>query len=126
MIKKIFWLFIALGIFYSPLFAQQKIEQKKVLVLASYSPTVPVAYLWDKGIRSVLDTSSNPPTKIHIEHLYHHRIEDHNYRKLLVDLYQYKYSKEKPDLIITLYSAALDFVLKYRSDLFQDIPIVFG
>ena len=125
-VKALFGFLIILVIFYSPLFAQQKIEQKKVLVLASYSPTVPVASLWDKGIRSVFDTSSTLPVKTDIEHLYHHRIEDRHYRKLLVDLYHYKYSKGKPDLIITLYSAALDFVLKYGSDLFQDIPIVFG
>lgn len=38
MVKTLFWLFIVLVIFYSPLFAQQEIYQKKVLVLASYSP----------------------------------------------------------------------------------------
>jgi hypothetical protein len=96
--------------------AQQETEQKNVLVLASYSPTVPVASFWDKGIRSVFDNSSTPPAKIDIEYLYHHRIQDPHYRKLLVDLYHYKYSKEKPDLIIAIYSAALDFALKYGSD----------
>jgi hypothetical protein len=106
--------------------AQQETEQKNVLVLASYSPTVPVASFWDKGIRSVFDNSSTPPAKIDIEYLYHHRIQDPHYRKLLVDLYHYKYSKEKPDLIIAIYSAALDFALKYGSDLFQDITIIFG
>jgi len=38
MFKALFWLFIVLVIFYSPLFAQQEIYQKKVLILASYSP----------------------------------------------------------------------------------------
>ena len=125
-LRTLFSFLIILVIFYPPLFAQQKIEQKKVLVLASYSPTVPVAPLWYKGIQSVFDTSSDILAKIDIEHLYHQRIQDHRYRKLLVDLFDYKYSKEKPRLIIALYSAALDFALGYRSDLLQDIPIVFG
>jgi PAS domain S-box-containing protein len=111
---------------HSVLFAAQQIAPKRVLVLASYSPTVPVADLWDKGIRSVFDTSSTPPIRIDIEHLYHHRIQDHHYRRMLVDLYHYKYSKENPDLVIALYSAALDFALKVGLDLFQDIPIIFG
>ena len=84
-------------------------------------PTVPVASFWDKGIRSVFDNSSTPPAKIDIEYLYHHRIQDPHYRKLLVDLFHYKYSKEKPDLVIALYSGALDFELEVGSDLFQDI-----
>ena len=125
-LRTLFSFLIILVIFYPPLFAQQKIEQKKVLVLASYSPTVPVAPLWYKGIQSVFDNSSDTLSKIDIEHLYHQRIQDHRYRKLLVDLFDYKYSKEKPRLIIALYSAALDFALGYRSDLLQDIPIVFG
>ncbi len=125
-VKMFFWFVIVLLIFSSSLCAQQEIEQKNVLVLTSYSPTVPVADLWDKGIRSVFDASSVPPVKTDIEHLYHHRIQDHHYKKLLVDLYHYKYSKEKPDLIIAIYSAALDFAIKSGSDLFQDIPIVFG
>ena len=70
----IFGFLIVLVGFYSPLFSQQETEQTNVLVLASYSPTVPVAGLWDKGIRSVLDAGSTPPVKIDIEHLYHHRI----------------------------------------------------
>ena len=81
-----FWFLIVLVVFYSPLIAQQETEQKNVLVLASYSPTVPVADLWDKGIRSVLDASSTPPVKVDIEHLYHHRIQNHHYRRLLIDL----------------------------------------
>ena len=125
-VKTFFGFLIILVIFYSPLFAQQEIEQKNVLVLASYSPTVPVAALWEKGIRSVFDASIAPPVKINIEHLYHHRIQDQHYRRLLVDLFHYKYSKEKPDLVIALYSAALDFALEVGSDLFQDIPIIFG
>ncbi|MBT8332710.1 MAG: PAS domain-containing protein [Deltaproteobacteria bacterium] len=125
-VKTFFWFLIVLAIFYSPLFAQQDSEQKKVLLLASYSPTVPVAPLWYKGIRSVFDTSLTPQIKIDIEHLYHHRIQDHHYSRLLVDLYHYKYATEKPDLIIAIYSAALDFALKHGSDLFQDIPIIFG
>ena len=116
-----FWALIILVIFCSPLLAEQETEQKNVLVLASYSPTVPVADFWDKGIRSILDASSTPPVKIDIEHLYHHRIQDQHYRRLLVDLFHYKYSKEKPDLVIALYSGALDFELEVGSDLFQDI-----
>ncbi len=54
------------------------------------------------------------------------RLQDDRYVRLLLDLYRHKYSKLKPDLVIPIYNGALGFVLRYGSDLFSDIPIVFG
>ena len=120
-------LVLALLVLFNPaLFAQQKTKPKNVLVLATYSPTAPVAHLWDRGIRSVFEAGTADRIKIDVEHLDLIRLQDEHYVRLLLDLYRHKYSKIKPDLIIPIYNGALGFVLRYGSDLFPDIPIVFG
>jgi PAS domain S-box-containing protein len=44
----------------------------------------------------------------------------------MVDSFRYRYLESKPDLIIAVFEPGLDFVLKYRQELFPDVPIVFG
>ncbi|MGB6011175.1 MAG: hypothetical protein WBI57_07905, partial [Desulfobacterales bacterium] len=61
-----------------------------------------------------------------IEYLDLTRFEDDFYAQMLLDMYRHKYSKIKPDLIIAVYNAALDFVLRYGTDLFPGIPVVFA
>jgi len=108
------------------LFASQQAERKKVLVLYGSRPTLPVAFQWDRGIRSVLEASTFPKVLINIEYLDMTHFNDDTHTQLLLDVYRYKYSKLKPDLIITVFNGAVDMVLKHGSDLFPGVPIVFG
>jgi len=113
-------------LFHSTLFASQKPGPKTVLVLASYNPTSPVGFLWNQGIQSALKSQKSFPVDINIEHLDLTRFNDYRYVQRLIDLYSYKYSKNKPDLIIPIYNGALGFVLKYGQDIFPEVPIAFA
>ncbi|MFC1822555.1 ATP-binding protein [Thermodesulfobacteriota bacterium] len=111
---------------YSLPFASQEPERKKVLVLFSFRPTLPVASQWDRGIRSVFEASTSPKTVINIEYLDLMHYDADRLIQLLLDVYHYKYSKPKPDLIIPVFNSAVDLVLKHGPDFFPGVPIVFG
>ncbi|MDH3556444.1 MAG: ATP-binding protein [Deltaproteobacteria bacterium] len=109
-----------------PLLASQQIERKKVLVLFSFRPTLPVAYQWDRGIQSVFEPSTSHKMVVNIEYLDLMHFDDERYIQILLDIFQYKYSKPKPDLIIPVFNSAVALVLKHGPDLFPGVPIVFG
>jgi len=101
-------------------------ERKKVLILFSFRPTLPVAAQWDKGIRSILDADTEFQIVSNIEYLDRADIDDKKHLQILLDLYQHKYSNPKPDLIIPVLNESLDLMLNYGMDLFPDVPVVFG
>jgi len=53
--KMLFWVLAVLVLFNTSLSAQPETKPKNIWVLATYSPGSPVAYLWDRGIRSVFE-----------------------------------------------------------------------
>ncbi|MBW1896787.1 MAG: hypothetical protein JRI47_06985, partial [Deltaproteobacteria bacterium] len=124
--KALLFVLLALVLFHSTLFASQKPGPKTVLVLASYNPTSPVGFLWNQGIQSVLNSETSFSVDINIEHLDLTRFSDDRYVQLLLELYAYKYSRTKPDLIIPIYNGALGFLLKHGQDLFPQVPIAFA
>ncbi len=109
-----------------PALGSQQTEPKRVLVLFSFRPTLPVASEWDRSIRSVFRANTSHRIEIHIEHLDLTHFEENRHIQLLLDVYRYKYSKQKPDLIIPVFNSAVDLVLKHGPDLFPGVPIVFG
>lgn len=110
----------------STLLASQQIERKKVLVLFSFRPTLPVASQWDRGIQSVFEPSTSHKMVVNIEYLDLMHFDDERYIQILLDIFRYKYSKPKPDLIIPVFNSAVALVLKHGPDLFPGVPIVFG
>ena len=101
-------------------------ERKKILVLFSFRPTMPIATQWAKGIRSILGADQEFEFIINIEHLDLSHAKDNQLSKLLVDLYGYKYKNPKPDLIIPVLNASVDLVLEHGADIFPNVPVVFG
>ncbi|MDB4285466.1 ATP-binding protein [bacterium] len=127
LLNKALFAFLTMLLFLnSPALGSQQIERKKVLVLYSFRSTQPVASQWDKGIRSVFEANISPKMGINIEHLDLMHYDDDRLIQLLLDVYRYKYSKPKPDLIIPVFNSAVDLVLKHGPDLFPGVPIVFG
>ena len=109
-----------------PVFGSQPSEQKKILVLASYHPAAPVGDLWHKGIRSVLDSGTPVSASIDIEYLDVLRFSDKQYTHLLFNLLHHKYKLSPPDLVIALYSTALEFILTHGNELFPGVPVIFA
>jgi hypothetical protein len=124
--RVILFAFPALVFMTFSLFASQEIKPKNVLILASYNPTSPVGFLWNRGIRSVLGAETPSPVHIDIEYLDLTRFHDDQYIQRLLALYAHKYSRVKPDLIVPIYSGALGFLLQHGQDLFPRVPIAFA
>jgi ABC-type uncharacterized transport system substrate-binding protein len=66
-----------------------------------------------------------PNSDISIEYMDVKRIFNQQYFEELYKIYQYKYSNQKIDVIISSDNSAFDFLLKYRDDLFPNTPVVF-
>ena len=110
----------------SQVLASSETKPKHVLVIVSFRPTSPVAGEWSRGIRSVFKSVPPPGIRVDFEYLDIARFNDDQYLKMLLDVYRYKYSRLKPDLIITVNDPSLDFVLEYGVNFFSGTPVVFA
>jgi len=99
-------------------------EVKRVLVLNSYHE----GYHWTDrimaGIKSVTD--NEPEVELFINYMDTKRRSDDKYFEQLRDLYAHKYEFLKFDAIISSDDHALNFLLKYRDELFGDVPVFFS
>lgn len=99
-------------------------EKKTVLYLNSYHN----GYHWSdgllEGIRTVLN-QSHYKVDLQIEYMdakkYHYERIANN----LYSLYKEKFKEDAFDVIVLSDNDALNFVNRYRNDLFKDIPVVF-
>lgn len=102
----------------------QDSPRKQLLVLHSYHK----GYKWTdditEGIESTLRTGDKN-FKIHYEYMDTKRVSDETYYKHLYDIYKYKFSRVKFDVIVSSDNDAFDFLVKYRDDLFPGTPVVF-
>ena len=69
LVKILFGVLSLLVLTNSTLLASQEIKPKKILVLASYKATAPVAHLWNRGIQSVFESENSSRIDINIEYL---------------------------------------------------------
>ncbi|UFS70239.1 ATP-binding protein [Geomonas sp. RF6] len=98
--------------------------EKNVLVLNSYSP----GFKWtDDTIAGISESlrHSGQRVRIHHEFMDTKRVSDSHYLALLYETYRYKFGQSSFDLIMTSDDDAFDFMVKYRDQLFPNIPVVF-
>jgi len=126
LVKTLLLILSLLVLINSSLLASQETKPKKVLVLASYKATAPVAHLWNRGIQSVFESENTSRIDISIEYLDLNSFNDDRYIQLLRDKLRHKSLKFRPDLVMPIYNRALGFVLKHREGLFPGIPVVFA
>ena len=112
--------------FANPLFGSQQSEPQKILLLTSYQPSAPVGYLWTRGIRSILESGVPSNVDLDIEYLDVLHFKDAPYVQLQINLLRHKYTASQPDLVITVYNMAFDFMRTNGSDLFPGVPVVFA
>jgi PAS domain S-box-containing protein len=98
---------------------------KKVLIFSGTDPGLPSVVLVNQILRSTLEEGLPSRVQFYSEALDNHRIPEDKYEKEIIKLLQRKYEGEKIDLIFTLGSSALTFLLKHKDELFSDTPKVF-
>ena len=99
-------------------------EPNEVLVLASYHPTMG----WTKAVVGTIESEllrSGTDVEIHTEYMDTKHFSDRNHYTNLYTLFRDKAKREQYDVIITVDNNALLFLLKYRNELYPNVPIVF-
>jgi signal transduction histidine kinase len=111
-----------------PAFAQAQpqatLAGKNILVLHSHEANAPVFLRTDSGLSTTLQSGGVSSLNQFFESLNLRRNPGSDYRKLLVEKMRMQYSYRKPDLIISMYPEALEFVLRDCRDIFPDVPIL--
>jgi len=98
----------------------------RILILNSYHPQ----YNWtDQIVRAITHEFNSllPRENIDIEYMDSRKREDSAYYDRLYRLYELKYQSEARarDVIISTDDNAFNFLVKYRHELFPDVPVVF-
>jgi len=99
-------------------------EPNEVLILASYHPTMG----WTKAVVGTIESEllrSGTDVEIHTEYMDTKHFSDRNHYTNLYTLFRDKAKREQYDVIITVDNNALLFLLKYRNELYPNVPIVF-
>ncbi len=124
----IVFLLLLLGPLLSPPLAQAQTQAtlagKNVLVLHAFERTTPTNEKTDLGLRDSLDSGEIGTKNQFFEYLDLLPNPGPEYRKRLAELLRMRYSERKIDMIITLYTEALHFLLNEGRDIFPDVPIL--
>ena len=105
--------------------AAEKRETKNVLILAGHYKNMPGVKLAEKGIEQVFQANIEYRIKVDIEYLDLYRFTSKHYKQEIVDLLRYKYGDRQIDVVITILTSALRFMLDYGDKIFPDMPTVF-
>jgi signal transduction histidine kinase len=117
--------FVVILLFPSFAQAQQSSIPKRVLVLYWYNKDFPGNVLFEQSFQAVLHSAQVGNVEYYPEYLESNRFPGEAQSVLLRDYLRQKYADRTIDVVVAVTDAALDFLLKYRTDLFPRSPIVF-
>src|SRR5438874_5605073 len=81
---------------------------------------------FDRALQAALNASAPEGVEYYSEYLETKRFPGEDQARLLSQYLQRKYAGKRLDVIIAETSPALSFFLKYRHELFPDVPLVFA
>jgi signal transduction histidine kinase len=103
--------------------AQQVTKSKRVVVLYWYDKNFAGHVRWDQGFQSALDAAGS--IEYYPEYLEANRFPGANQSQILQNYLKQKYADLPPDVVVTQSEVSLDFLIKYKDDLFPQVPVVF-
>ena len=126
-IKKLVVFFLLLSICIPTFSSDREVKSnalKHILVLNSYHQ----GYSWtDKIMTGVLSVfGARPDVELYIEYMDTKRKADQEYFLQLRDLYKHEYENIRFDVIVSSDDHALDFLLKFRDELYPGTPVFFS
>lgn len=104
---------------------QDSPESKKVVILYWETKDFPGNISFDQGFQAGMRSEPTSQWELFSEYLDTTRFPGEHQEELLRDYLREKYAKQKIDVVVASPDRALDFLLRYRSDLFPNSPIVF-
>jgi len=99
-------------------------EGRKVLILHSYHQE----YIWTESIHKALVQTmytAYPKIDLYVEYLNTKRQSSATMFPIVAENFRRIYSKVRFDIILATDNQALDFMLRYRDELFPKVPVVF-
>jgi len=130
LLRPLFLLRFGLGIYLIfiglPLRATAQSHPKRVLILYSYDREEGTFQKFDRAFRSDLSRQTHDRVEFFTEYLDIIRFNSPEHERELAALLSEKYSSVKPDLVVPISSAALNFVLGQGTTRgpFADVPVV--
>ena len=120
-------LFIALGICLLPVIAQaqQTAAPKSILILYWYNREYAGNITFEQNFRTGLQSVPPGTVEYYSEYLESNRFPGENQELLMRNYLREKYAGRSIDVIVAVTDKPLEFLLKYRRELFTNIPIVF-
>jgi len=106
--------------------AQRARNAKGILVLYWYNKDFPANVIFDQNFQASLQSASGGPIEYYPEYFETDRFPGVSYELLLRDYLRQKYADRTVDVVVAAGDPPLDFLLKYRNDLFPHTPIVFA
>ena len=100
-------------------------EPKRVLMLHAFNYTFPATSVIAEAVRKRLQERTGQSVEIDAEFLDLARTTGEARELRTATFVRDKYEQRPPDLVMTVGSAALPFIVKYRDILFPQVPIVF-
>ena len=100
-------------------------EPQRVLMLHGYNYSFPATSRIADSARKRLQELSPRPIDIDADFLDLARNTDANYELRITTFLRTKYEKRPPDVVITLGSAALPFIVRHRDEIASNVPVVF-
>ncbi|MEJ0076643.1 MAG: hypothetical protein WDO17_14560 [Alphaproteobacteria bacterium] len=94
-------------------------------MLHGFNYTFPATTRIGESARKSLLERSGKKIEVDAEFLDLARAVEPDYEARLADFLRQKYARRPPDVVMTLGSAALPFLLKHRASIAPDIPVVF-
>ena len=100
-------------------------EPKRVLMLHAFNYTFPATSVIAEAVRKRLQERIGQSVEIDAEFLDLARNTDEVRELRTATFIRDKYEQRPPDLVVTVGSAALPFIVKHRGILFPQVPVVF-
>lgn len=98
---------------------------KRVLVLYWYNKDYGWNVNFDRNFQAALQSAPAGPFEYYPEYLETDRFPGEHQSRILHDHLRQKYADRSIDVLVATSDASLNFLLKYRADLFPQAPIVF-
>ncbi|HKO97566.1 MAG TPA: ABC transporter substrate binding protein [Pyrinomonadaceae bacterium] len=105
--------------------AQPTGEPKRVMVLYWYNKDYPGNVVFDRTFQSTLKSTGSDQAEYYPEYFESNRFPGDEQSIALRDYLKRKYANRPIDVVVAVSDASLEFLLKYRSDIFPDSPIVY-
>jgi PAS domain-containing protein len=98
---------------------------QRVLVLYSDERLLPANVIFDHSFRATFQAGATKRTEFHSEFLDVSRFSAESQQENQRDFLRRKYLDYPPDLIVAVSGSAVAFLMKYRSSLFTETPVVY-